>query len=264
MSMTWEEFEAEYSDLADDVSRANYTTYEQKLRDFIAHIDSCDWARIRASQLAPDFNFAAWHDAARKSVGSMVGSGTLNWAADRKVRLGQQLALFRHFAETEDAYMNFASDFMYAGSRFDDMIREINDQLFEPFARDLRKDLFKHSPLETKSADVPASDRIVAVDHNSADYKTIETNLETLERAVQTSNALGAESPEERDRVVAEISATRRLLKATRARMEAVLALIVPALKWIGSKITDGAVQIAIAAAIAALAAMFGVAIPGL
>jgi len=264
MTMTWEEFEAEYSDLADDVSRANYTTYEQKLRDFIAHIDACEWARARASQLAPGFDFGTWYQAARQTTGSMVGSGTLQWAADRKVRLGEQLELFRHFAETEDAYMNFASDFMYAGSRFDDMIREINDQLFEPFARDLRKDLFKHSPLETKSADVPASDRIVAVDHNSADYKTVETNLEALERAGQTSNALGAESPEERDRVVAEISATRRLLKAARARMEAVLTLIVPALKWIGSKIADSTVQIAIAAVIAALAAMFGVAIPGL
>lgn len=194
----------------------------------------------------------------------MVGSGRLDWAADRKVRLGQQLALFRHFAETEDAYMNFASDFMYAGSRFDDMIREINAQIFDPFGRDLLKDLFRHSPLETKSANVPASDRIVAIDHNSPDYRQAETHLETLERTVQSSNALGAESPEERDRVVAEISATRRLLKAARARIDAVWALVVPALKWIGSKITDNVVQIAITAVIAALAAIFGVSIPGL
>ena len=264
MSMAWDEFEAEYSDLADDVSRANYTTYEQKLRDFIAHIDSCDWAKARASQLAPGFDFTSWYNDARESVGSMVGSGTLNWVADRKVRLGQQLALFRHFSANDDAYINFASDFMYAGSRFDDMIREINGQLFEPFARDLLKDIFKHSPLETKAAEVPASDHIVPIDHNSSAYRQLENNLEALERAVQTSNALGAESPDERDRVVAEISATRRILKAARARMEAVCALIVPSLKWIGSKIADNAVQIAITAVVAALAAMFGIAIPGL
>ena len=262
--MTWEDFEAEYLDLSDDVSRASYKTYEQKLRDFIRHIDSCDWARARAAKFAPGFDFASWHTAARKSVSSMVGSGRLDWASDRKVRLGQQLALFRYFAETDDAYMNFSSDFMYAGSRFDDMIREINSQIFEPFSRDLLKDLAKHSPLETKSADVPASDRIVPINHNSSDYRQAEANLETLERTVQSSNALGSESPEERDRIVAEISATRRLLRAARARIDAIWGLVVPALKWIGGKIADAAVQIAIAAVAAALASLFGVAIPGL
>lgn len=264
MTATWEEFEAEYSDLASDVSRANYTTYEQKLRDFIEYIDDCRWASAQAAGLAPGFDFGSWYETARKTTGSMVGSGTIEWARNRTIRLGQQLALFRHFANHQDAYMNFSTDFMYAGSRFDDMIAEINAQLFEPFARDLLKNLSRHAPLETKSAHTQASDRVVALDHNSAAYRDTEANLQSLERTVQASNALGAESPEERDQIVAELSAARRLLKAARVRLDALSTLIVPALKWIGSKIADTTVQIAIAAILAALAAMFGVPIPGL
>lgn len=263
MTMDWEQFEADYTDLADDVSRANYTTYEQKLRDFIAHIDGCDWAKERASQLAPDFDFGPWYQKARGTTSSMVGSGTLDWAADRKKRLGQQLALFRHFADQQDAYMNFSTDFMFAGSKFDDMIAEINEQLFDPFTRDLLKDLSKHSPLETKSFDLPASDRVVGIDHNSAEYNDAEKNLEALERAVGSNNILGSESLEERDRIVAEISAARRLLNATRVRLDALWALVVPALKWIASKIADNVVQIAITAVITALAALCGVSLPG-
>lgn len=264
MTMTWEEFETEYLDLASDVSRANYTTYEQKLRDFIAHIDECEWASARAAALAPGFDFSPWYVAAGNASGGMVGSGILDWAKNRKVRVGQQLALFRHFAQNEDAYMNFSTDFMYAGSRLDDMVTEINAQLFEPFARDLLKDLYKHSPLETKSANVPASDRIVSVDHNAMAYQEVESNLGCLERTVQSSNALGAEGPEERDRIVAEISAARRLLKGTHIRLEALWALVVPALKWIGNKIAESAAQIAVTAAFVGLAALFGVSIPGL
>ncbi len=264
MTVPWSEFESEYSDLGSDVSGANYTTYEQKLRDFIAHIDGCSWAFARAADLTRGFNFAAWYEAAQDTTGSMVGSGTIPWSQDRKVRLGQQLALFRHFADNADAYMQFSSNFMYAGGRFDDMISEINTQLFIPFARDLLKDLYRHSPLETKSADVPAAERIVTVDHNSQSYKDAEFNLGSLERTVQTSNVLGADSPQEQDRVVAEISAARRLLNAARVRLEALWVVLVPSLKWISSKIADTSVQIVIGSIIAALAAMFGVAIPGL
>lgn len=242
--MVWEEFESEYVDLVSDVTRANYATYEQKLNDFIAHIDDCNWAAARCSSLAPTFDFNSWYDAALGTTGSMAGSGSLDWARDRKVRLGQQLDLFRYFAANKDAYLNFSANFMYSGSRLDDMIDEINSQIFDPFARDLLKVLRQLAPLETKSIDVPASDRSVSVDHNSVLYKDVEANLASLERIVQTSNALGAESPEERDRVVAEISAGRRLLKAARVRIDALWSILIPCLKWIGIKIADSFLRI--------------------
>ncbi|HVJ79254.1 MAG TPA: hypothetical protein VM620_15605 [Hyphomicrobium sp.] len=47
-------------------------------------------------------------------------------------------------------------------------------------------------------------------------------------------------------------------------RLEALWVVLVPSLKWISSKIADTSVQIVIGSIIAALATMFGVAIPGL
>ena len=50
----------------------------------------------------------------------------------------------------------------------------------------------------------------------------------------------------------------------TREWLDALSAVLIPALNWICSKIADSAVQIAIGAIIATLAAMYGRAIPGL
>ena len=194
----------------------------------------------------------------------MVGSGNLAWAQDRTERLGQQLALFRHFANQQNAYIDFCQKFMYGLRRFDDMIAEVNEQLFNPFARDLLKDLFKHSPLETKSLNIPASDRIVPVDHNSPAYQEVDTNLVTLEDHLRRSNSLAEDSPSERDQVLAELSASRRLLKAVQVRIELLKQLLLPALRWIAKKSGEIAVGIAITAVLTALATLLGFSIPGL
>jgi len=262
--MNWEDFEAEYRDLADDVANANFKTYEQKLRDFLAHIDSCDWASKRVAEFAPNFDFDAWYNGSLKTVGSMVGSGNLAWAQDRTERLGQQFAVFRHFAQQEGAYIDFCHKFMYAEGGFDGLIDEVNEQLFEQFSRDLLKDLFKHSPLETKSLDIPASDRIVPVDHNSPAYQQVDTNLATLEEHLRVSNSLAENSPSEHDQALAELSASRRLLKAVQVRIELLKQLLLPALRWIAKKSGEIAVGIAITAVLATLATLLGVSIPGL
>jgi hypothetical protein len=194
----------------------------------------------------------------------MVGSGNLAWAQDRTERLGQKFALFRHFANRENAYIEFCQKFMYAGRRFDDMIAEINEQLFNPFARDTLKELFKHSSLETKSLDIPASDRVVPVDHNSPEYQQVDTNLATLEEHLRGSNSLAEDSPSERDQVLAELSATRRLLKAAQVRIGLLKQLLTPAVQWIAKKSAEHTVGIAITALLAALATLLGLSIPGL
>jgi hypothetical protein len=250
--------------LADDVANANFKTYEQKLRDFLAHIDSCDWASKRVAEFAPNFDFDAWYNGSLKTVGSMVGSGNLAWAQDRTERLGQQFAVFRHFAQQEGAYIDFCHKFMYAEGGFDGLIDEVNEQLFEPFSRDLLKDLFKNSPLETKSIDIPASDRIVHIDHNSPAYREVDTNLANLEEHVRCSNSLAEDNPSDRDRVLAELSASRRLLQAARVRLELIKQLVVPALQWIAKKFADHIIGILATAAFAALATLLGFPIPGL
>lgn len=261
---SWDDFEAEYQDLASDVSNANSTTYEQKLADFISLLDQSYWSKDAIQKLGEGIDFAAWYGDTKETRSSMAGSGELDWARDRTVRLGQQLALFRHFAEKPDAFSDFSINFMYVGSRYDDMVYEINRQLFDPFSRDLLKHIRKMAPLETKSALIPASDRVVAIDHNTPAYRNLADSLDTIEQAASGSNELAMQHPEERERIVAELGAARRLLTAARARVDAVISVLVPALKWLSAMVRDTAVQIAITAAIAALAMLLGVPIPGL
>jgi hypothetical protein len=229
---------------------------------FFQLLDASDLSAGWVRQLENTVGFEDWYSAARYTKQGMVGSGTLNWAKDRTERLGQTLALFRHFSRTKGAYADFSIDFLYVGSRYDDMVAGINDQLFRPFARDLLKDLRRFN--DQGVSVVPASDRIVRLDHNAASYKELSAGLEVIENAVRTSNELGANAPEERDRVVAELSAGRRLLRAVQVRVEAAWRLLVPALEWAGAKLTDKAWDIAITAAIMTLAQLLGVSIPGL
>ena len=195
--MTWTEFESEYAGLASDALRANYATYVQKLGDFLAHIDDCSWAASRAAELERGLEFDTWYSAAKKTVSSMVGSGRLDWSRDRKKRLGQQLTLFRRFAANENAYLTFSTNFMYAGSRFDDIIREINSQLFEPFSRDLLKDLSQHAPavavqfdtvgngfdLQEWGAKMPARIFVSYAHSDEAMKSQVDKQLEIMRRA---------------------------------------------------------------------------------
>ena len=70
----------------------------------------------------------------------------------------------------------------------------------------------------TKSDVVPASDRVVLIDHNSAGYRETEEALDNLEHGLQSTNDfLGV--PQEKEQFVAEVSAARRLLQAVRVRI---------------------------------------------
>lgn len=255
----WDDFEAEYQDLASDVSNANSTTYEQKLADFIELVERSPWSRETVNKLGQGFDFASWYGESKDTRGSIAGSGEVDWSRDRTARLNQQLALFRHFVEKPGAFADFSINFMYVGSRYDDMVYEINRQIFDPFSRNLLKHLRKHSPLETKSAFAPASDRIVTIDHNAPAYAELASNLDIVEKAATTSNELAVEQPAERDRVIAELGAGRRLLASARARVDALITLLIPALKWLGGQIRDASVQLAIGAAITALLALVGI-----
>jgi hypothetical protein len=51
------------------------------------------------------------------------------------------------------------------------MVQEVNDQIFGPMAGDLRRFLIQENDLKEQNSDtVPASDRVVRLDHNQPDY----------------------------------------------------------------------------------------------
>jgi hypothetical protein len=262
--MAFEQFADDYGDFTSDVINAGYETYETKLSDWFDFIEQSPVSKDRVEKLQSGFDFPTWYEAARSTMGSMVGSGKVSWAKDRTERLGQQLALFKHFATEEFAWSDFSSNFLWAGSRFDDNIEKINSDVFAPFARELLKDIERNRATEAVASDVPAADRIVALDHNSRGYTETVDSLGQVLDTVQRSNEIGAEEPDTRERVVAELDAGKRLLKATQVRAQAVWAVVYPALRWIAGQAGGTILGVAITAAIALLATLLGITVPGL
>jgi len=82
--------------------------------------------------------------------------------------------------------------------------------------------------------EVPASDRVVTLDHNSERYQTTLKELDALTREIEVKNDY--EDVADKEERIAELSAGRRLLQSTRVRAAAVGAVLGPALMWLAQK----------------------------
>lgn len=85
---------------------------------------------------------------------------------------------------------------------------------------------------------VPAADRIVTLDHNQPDVAGAVDTLDRLVEEVRSTNEFSG-SAEEKERAVAELSALRRLLRASKVRVMSVLALASPVLGWVQANILN-------------------------
>jgi hypothetical protein len=82
---------------------------------------------------------------------------------------------------------------------------------------------------------IPAADRTVSIGHNSPEQKQVLEKIDELVAAVEKTNDFPGDS-EDKELVVAELSAGRRLLQAANVRVAAVRETLQPALKWILEK----------------------------
>jgi hypothetical protein len=82
---------------------------------------------------------------------------------------------------------------------------------------------------------IPASDRTVSLGHNSPEKKQALEKIDELVEAVKEANDLPG-SPEDKEPVLAELSAGRKLLEASTVRLDALRATVQPALRWILEK----------------------------
>ena len=85
---------------------------------------------------------------------------------------------------------------------------------------------------EEEARAVPASDRVVNLNHNSESYAQTIAGLEKLEQAIERSNDYP--DPEDKEQKLAELSAGRQLLKSVRVRVTAVLTVLRGPLLWLG------------------------------
>lgn len=238
MALDYEDLAEEYQDLLNDASTCSYSFFEENLRrflDFIHQQEPFAGIALELEATVPREQFEEWYKAAQRTMGGMVGSGRLDWPSARLQKLGMQLALFNHFVSNRDEFMEFYIHFLGGSTHFDDMVAEIGQQLVAPFGRDFGRLVRRRHHEASGDSEVryaPATDRIVRIDHNSEAYKQADKALEDLEEAVRSSNSPEL-SPDDRDRSVAEISAGRRLLKATTVKLYAAVLLIVSAITFL-------------------------------
>jgi hypothetical protein len=84
-------------------------------------------------------------------------------------------------------------------------------------------------------SEIPASDRIVTLGHNSPEKVELLEKIDELVTAVRETNEFPG-PPEEREQIIAELSAGRRLLEATRIRIQALKTVLQPQLNWLAEK----------------------------
>jgi hypothetical protein len=82
---------------------------------------------------------------------------------------------------------------------------------------------------------IPASDRIVTFGDNSPEQAQALEKIDELVEAVRASNDFPS-TPEDKQQVIAELSAGRKLLEAAKVRIAAVRETLQPTLRWIIEK----------------------------
>jgi hypothetical protein len=126
----------ELDSYASDVRRASHHTVTNAIQRYVARMDGEPLGTVVRRVLSV-MDFDAWFAAARATIGSMVGSGTLNWPATTPERVALQAELLRRIAGGQIDLIEYTYDFHYKENRFDTNTREFITQDFEPFHRDL-------------------------------------------------------------------------------------------------------------------------------
>jgi len=110
-----------------------------------------------------------------------------------------------------------------SGQNINDAARAFITQYFRPMTKELLRHL-RRVGQQPGEKEVPAADRVVRLDHNSAAYHEAMAALERLEEILRGAN--NYPDPEEKEQVIGEVSATRRLFQSARVRIGAVIGVL--------------------------------------
>lgn len=224
----------EYDELAADVARSKYQFFPGNVQRWIDFLDRTPhFSDPIRRELEESADFKTWFEPYRM-VAMGHGSRAIEWPQEQANRLGIHVLLFRRFATGDIDPGTFALTILQSGKHINDGIADIVNQIFTPFARELRRYLQHRIVLRDSPTLIPAADREVALDHNSKNYTEATEGLDRLVEALeQTNDYPDAEDKEEK---IAELSAGRRLLQAVKVRYVAVAGLLGPPLVWLTEK----------------------------
>ncbi|MEO6839202.1 MAG: hypothetical protein ABI192_00400 [Bradyrhizobium sp.] len=249
-------FRAVYDELTDEVNRARYQFLPDHLRNWFEHIDDTPGVAEIVERLQAGQDFDSWYKQAESTRGSFVGSGALQWPEGKEKNLGMKLLMFRACAEKKLEAAMIGHSFIYVGNNINDNAHAVIEQLFMPMASELRRYLEREVAKLLATPSVPASDRVVSLDHNKPEYQEAVESLDRLVKTIRESNDYP--SIEEKEQRIAEVSAARRLIDAVRVRVEPLVSLLRPVVIQFANELKDNLVTIAVSATIAALTALFG------
>ncbi|MER8431535.1 hypothetical protein [Mesorhizobium caraganae] len=240
----FEEFLEEYDDLADRLVQARYQDFGRAVRRFFQLLDQApEPSRSHIRWLRVLFPVERVNSEVMVEPSGMVGSGQLNWPDDFDLALSAQLNLLGSFGDSDKEALQFSRGYFYSRSNnINDVLHEMTGHLFDPMIRDLRRYLQRNKDKPADASQVPASDRIVYLDHNQPEYAAAIEAVESTEIAASSSNKI---LPEDRDRIKFELNAGILLLKAQSVRQAAIEAVLIRALKWLSANFAGAALGVA-------------------
>lgn len=230
-------FRAVFDELTDEVARARHQFFLEHLANWYQLLDETPGVSAAIKALEEGHDVPRFLKESEDTMGSFVGSGTLLWPKDSKQRLGMKLAVFRSMAEEKIDALDFSHNFSYVDKYHDANISALSDQIFMPMARDLRRYL-ERLDAAGELESIPASDRVVTLDHNSQKYKDVMQALDTLEKALKGDNALYDDAAL-KEQHLAETSALQRLFKSAKVRTFLVFSIVGTVFTYIAKKAAD-------------------------
>jgi hypothetical protein len=93
------------------------------------------------------------------------------------------------------------------------------------------------------SPEIPASDRVVTLGHNSPEQIEALQKIDELIVAVTEANDFPG-TQEDKEQTVAELSAGRKLLEAAKVRVASIREVLQPKLNWLADKAAGAIVGI--------------------
>jgi hypothetical protein len=180
-----------------------------------------------------------------------IGNNQFVWPLSREERLGGQ-----HFFLEAASNENFEfTDFLVRFYRVQHGdLNDSSDQFVTRFFSTYARELTRYLEMRLNGDPVPASDRIVAIDHNSKEFSAIEVGLEEVETALAASNSI-----KDKELIQAELAAGRKIIEAPLARVTWVRKLLVDPLVHISKIGRDTALSIVATTLIALILAYFGI-----
>lgn len=121
-----------------DFREASFQSSESVLQRFVHHLDEEPLAGFLHAVLpAPEFD--GWLVTANSTIGSMVGSGTLEWPSSRPERVAMQIALCRAIVNKTVRFLDFLHNFMYSGRDLAGHVDGFATKLLNPLVRDIAR-----------------------------------------------------------------------------------------------------------------------------